>query len=286
MPAISSASERDGTVAGMTKTIWAPDPVSAILAPMDSNTVHPAIAALRAVATIILLVRGVLFIAVFFPWMSYTTRMWHIRRWSKLLMRALNIQIRTNSSIAPPEGAALLLCNHISWLDIFVLHTWQPSRFVAKAEVNHWPLIGWICRHTGTLFISRQRRHDTGRMRQQMVHGLQRGHVLSVFPEGTTSDGSAILPFNPSLLQAALDVQTPVYTLTLRYYDANGDFTTEPAYIGDMNLLQSLRQVWRMRALQAHIDIATPILEWPGDRRELADACREKMVATLSNTAI
>lgn len=249
--------------------------VSDILRPMpqSSPTVSFPHQCLRLACGSILLLAGLLIVALVFPLLQYPARMWAVRLWSRLFNRAMGLCI-VHRGAAPPAGAALIVANHVSWIDIFVIDTWHPCRFVAKSEINHWPVIGWLCRHTGTLFISRQRRHDTGRIRHQMVHGLARGHCLGVFPEGTTSDGSAVLPFNPSLLQAALDTGVPVYSVSLSYRDAAGRISQAAPYIGDMNLLQSLALISAARQLQVEVNVAPAIPHGPADRRELASQCR------------
>lgn len=250
------------------------DSVSEILRPMPelSHTVSLPRQVVRVLVGFTILVIGLAIVGIIFPVLKYRSRMWAVRCWSRLFNRSIGLRI-THHGAPPPLGAALIVANHISWIDIFVIDTWHPCRFIAKSEINHWPVIGWLCRHTGTLFISRQNRHDTGRIRHQMVHGLSRGHSLGVFPEGTTTDGSAMLPFNPSLLQAALDTKAPVYSVNLRYLDAQRQHSIATAYIGEMSLVQSIAQIVQARGLTVEVTINEPIVDWEGDRRQLSDHC-------------
>lgn len=250
--------------------------VSEILRPMPelSHTVSLPRQLLRLTLGFLILVIGLSIVGLVFPFLNYRSRMWAVRCWSWLFNLSVGLRVKYNP-IEPPKGAALVVANHISWIDIFVIDTWHPCRFVAKSEINHWPVIGWLCRHTGTLFISRQRRHDTGRIRHQMVHGLERGHTLGVFPEGTTSDGSSLLPFNPSLLQAAIDTNSPVYSIHLRYVNETGKPTQAAAYIGEMSLAQSIRQIVQARGLTAELSISPAIENRPNDRRALSEQCFE-----------
>lgn len=259
--------------------------VSDILRPMPqlSPTVSRLRQSLRLASGLVLLLAGLLIVALVFPLLKYRARMWAIRLWSRLFNRAMGLTIVHRGTL-PPAEAALIVANHVSWIDIFVIDTWQPCRFVAKSEINHWPLIGWLCRHTGTLFISRQRRHDTGRIRHQMVHGLARGHCLGVFPEGTTSDGTTVLPFNPSLLQAALDTGVPVYSVSLSYRDEQGNISKAAPYIDDMNLLQSLALISGARHLRVEVSVAPPVQHGPAERRELAAHCRDLIIAGLGSS--
>lgn len=255
--------------------------VSEILRPMPelSHTVSLPRQLLRLSLGFLILVIGLVIVGLVFPFLNYHSRMWAVRCWSRLFNLSVGLRVKYNP-IEPPKGAALVVANHISWIDIFVIDTWHPCRFVAKSEINHWPVIGWLCRHTGTLFISRQRRHDTGRIRHQMVHGLERGHTLGVFPEGTTSDGSSLLPFNPSLLQAAIDTNSPVYSIHLRYVDAEGKPTLAAAYIDEMSLGQSIRQIVQARGLTAELHISPAIENWEQDRRALSQQCFQIIAAS------
>lgn len=246
--------------------------------PESQSHAHFALQGLRLCGAALLLFAGAAIVGLCFPLLRYSARMRAVQLWSRLLLSVLGLRLRI-SGAAPPDAAALIVANHVSWLDIFVINSWHPCRFVAKAEINHWPLIGWLCRHTGTLFISRQRRRDTGRMREHMVHGLARQHSLAVFPESTTSDGRAVLPFNPSLLQAALDCGSAVHCLTLAYRGPDEQWHGACAYIDDMSLAQSLLQIVRGRGLtiKLHAGAAEPVTGQ--DRRALAAHCER----TISN---
>ena len=116
----------------------------------------------------------------------------------------------------------LVVANHVSWLDIFALHAVGPVRFIAKAEIERWPVLGGLVRGVGTLFIERARRHDTHRVNQEIARALAAGDIVAVFPEGTTTDGTALLPFKGSLLQPIIDAQGHVQPVAIRYRDADG----------------------------------------------------------------
>ena len=114
--------------------------------------------------------------------------------------------------------ATLVTANHVSWLDIAAVHAVCPqARFVSKADVRHWPLLGWLIGAVGTLFIERERKRDAMRVVHQMAESLIAGDVVAVFPEGTTGDGRALLPFHANLLQAAIAAEAPVQPVALRY---------------------------------------------------------------------
>ena len=111
----------------------------------------------------------------------------------------------------------LIVANHISWLDIFVLSSLQPARFIAKADLRRLPIAGRLIANVGTLFIERERRRDTHTVNRHTVEALTRGDVVAVFPEGTTSDGTGLLKFHSSLLQSAVDAKGHVQPIAIRY---------------------------------------------------------------------
>ena len=137
----------------------------------------------------------------------------------------------------------LVVLNHLSWLDILVVHAARHLRFVAKSNIRHWPLIGTLSTGGGTLYIERERRRDAMRLVHHMSEALRQGDLIAVFPEGTTGDGRDLLPFHANLLQAAISAGVPVQPAALRFADSASDDTTfAPSYVGDESLLDS---VWR-----------------------------------------
>lgn len=236
---------------------------------------------LRKTALGLHLVRGVLTCAVLFPWLGAESRQRHIRNWSRKLLAICGIEVEVQG-LAPGQPAprgAMMVCNHISWLDIYVLHSWQPSRFVAKSEIRGWPVIGWLCAVTGTIFIERASKRDAHRVLHHITDAMLQGDLVSVFPEGTTTDGSSVLPFHANLLQAPISGGLPVQPVGLAYLDAaTGQPTLAPAYVGDLTLGQTLDAVLRAGPIKARLSFAPMLQAASASRRELASAAREVVV--------
>ncbi|BDB25201.1 1-acyl-sn-glycerol-3-phosphate acyltransferase [Cupriavidus sp. TA19] len=236
---------------------------------------------LRKTALVLHLLRGLLTCAVLFPWLGARSRAWHIRRWSRRLLRICGVEIEVvDIRGEAPHGAArqgaLVVSNHISWLDIYVIHSWQPVRFVAKSEIRAWPLIGWLCDKTGTIFIERARKRDAHRVLHDITDVMLQGDLVGVFPEGTTTDGTRVLPFHANLMQAPISGGLPVQPVGLNYLDAaTGQPTLAAAYIDDTTLLQSLNAVLRAPGIKARLVIGPALAPASAGRRELADAARE-----------
>ncbi|MDF3838039.1 lysophospholipid acyltransferase family protein [Cupriavidus basilensis] len=242
---------------------------------------------LRKIALVLHLLRGLLTCAVLFPWLGVASRQWHIRRWSRRLLRICGVTVEVQGlqpGQAAPRGA-MVVSNHISWLDIYVINCWQPVRFVAKSEIRDWPVIGWLCGQTGTIFIERARKRDAHRVLHAITDVMLQGDLVCVFPEGTTTDGTSVLPFHANLMQAPISGGLPVQPVGLAYLDAaTGQSTVAPAYIGDLTLLQTLDAILRSPPIIARLCFAPTLSASSASRRELAEAARE-VVSHLSQGA-
>ena len=177
-----------------------------------------------------------------FPRLTPAERHARVQQWSARMLELMGIRLLVQGR-PPAQGPLLVVCNHLSWLDITAMHAARHMRFVAKSGVRHWPLIGAMSDGAGTLYLERERRRDALRVVHHMAEALRAGDLVAVFPEGTTGDGRALLPFHANLLQAAISSGAPVQPAALRFADAaSGDTSFAPRYIDDDNLIAS---VWR-----------------------------------------
>ena len=149
------------------------------------------------------ILKGLAIVAVRFPALPPDQQYARVQAWSLELLAHAGVSLRIIGT-PPVTGPVMLVANHLSWLDIPVMHAARHCRFVSKSDVQAWPLIGTLATAAGTLYIERNSRRDALRMVRSMHEALQRGEVLAVFPEGTTGDGRAMLPFHANLLQAAV----------------------------------------------------------------------------------
>ena len=215
-----------------------------------------------------------------FPALDEAARHERIRWWSAGLVRAMGLTLQVSGTARP--GATLIVANHISWLDVAAIHAAAPhARFVSKSDVLAWPLLGWLIRNAGTLFIERERKRDAMRVVHQLAQALQAGETVAVFPEGTTSDGTGLLPFHANLLQAAISTETPVQAVALRYRDAFEPISQAAPYLGETTLAQSLWSV----AMAQGLRVSVVVLDAQGtrhlDRRALAQRLRVQIAEVL-----
>lgn len=224
------------------------------------------------------LVWGVLLAGLAFPFLGPARRDRIILAWSRRLLAVLGVRLRAEAAPQVP-GGALLVCNHVSWLDVYLVLATQRVHFVSKAEVRAWPVAGWLAHKTGTLFLERGRRADTARVNAEMRKLMAAGAWVAVFPEGTTSDGRGLKRFLPSLLQPAVELHCPIVPAALRYRTPDGRYCAAPAYIDGVSLWQSLLQITGEPAIVAELRFGTPIAP-DAHRRELATQA-EHAVASL-----
>ena len=226
-------------------------------------------AAFRLARVGVHLLWGAATVAVVYPWIDMRFRRALKRRWSRQLLEALGVRLKVSSGGTAWPALGLVVSNHISWLDIFVINALTPAAFVAKDDVKHWPLIGWLCVHTETIFLERGSRAAAQRTRESIQAHLGDVPVV-VFPEGTTTGGDHVLPFHAALFQSAIDADTPVIPLALRYVDAEGNSSRAPAYDGDITMWQCLRAIIRSGGLAADLRVLSPLAIETADRRQLS----------------
>jgi 1-acyl-sn-glycerol-3-phosphate acyltransferase len=214
-----------------------------------------------------------------FPRMSPPQRDAAVQAWSQGMLAELGVGLEVRG-LTPTRGPMMLVVNHISWLDILVLHASGHCRFVAKSDVAHWPLIGRLATGAGTMYIERESRRDAMRIVHHMTDALLEGNILAIFPEGTTSDGVTLLPFHANLIQAAVSAHAPVQPVALRFVEtATGLNSLTPCYIGDDSLLGSLWRTVSGPPLTAIVSYGEPQLANGRDRREWARDLRAAVKA-------
>jgi 1-acyl-sn-glycerol-3-phosphate acyltransferase len=223
-----------------------------------------------------------------FPTMHEQQRQQAIRDWSGRFIRMLGVHLQVLGE--PPAGGPLLVvANHQSWLDIFVMNASRPCRFVSKSDVMHWPLIGRLAIDAGTLFIERRNRRDALRVVRLMADHLQAGDVIAVFPEGGTSEGKGVMYFHANLLQAAVQAHHPVQPAGVIYLRGRGQAQSDqaprhpaPIYVGKTTLIASLWRVASATDLQATVHWGEADTAMGRDRHTWAAALRLS-VAQLSD---
>ena len=224
---------------------------------------------------------GAATVAFVYPGIRIRLRRTLKRRWSRQLLEMLGLRLKVSAGGTAVEPG-LLVCNHVSWLDIFVINALVPSAFVSKSDVKQWPLIGWLCAHTETIFLERDSHAAAQRTRETMRGKLISGDHVAVFPEGTTTGGDRVLPFHAALFQSAIDAGSPVVPLALRYVDSEGRRSAAQVYAEDISVWQSLRALAGAEALTAQLHVLPALTVGHNGRRLLASQCHAAISRSLA----
>jgi 1-acyl-sn-glycerol-3-phosphate acyltransferase len=219
-----------------------------------------------------------------YPLRSPSLRQRIRQRWSSRLLAIVGVRLEHIGETVQP--GCLLVANHVSWLDIFVVNALAPSAFVSKAEVRHWPVIGLLAARNETVFLMRGSRGHARIINAEVGAILDAGRNVALFPEGTTTDGSHVLHFHAALLQPAVESGHPVQPVAISYLDADGDPSLAPAYAGDTSLVQCLMAIVGSRSLIASVAVGSPLPTRNGlHRKEIARQARESIVAHVGRHA-
>jgi 1-acyl-sn-glycerol-3-phosphate acyltransferase len=221
--------------------------------------------------------------ALVFPWAGRPLRDAATRRWSRRLLAICNVRVEAAPGAAPLEHA-VFVANHISWLDIFVINSLYPCRFVAKAEIRSWPVLGWLAALAGTVFIARGNRRELRHIFKGLVTVLQKGERIAFFPEGTVARQGQVLPFHANLFEAAIDARVPVQPCALAYLDAAGAWHAGVDYVGDISFSQSIVKILGGPPVRARLACLAPLEGSGAHRRELAQAAHDAIATALALT--
>ena len=234
----------------------------------------------RAIRLLLHIISGLAQSAIY-PHLSQSAQRRMAQSWSAILLKILRIRLRYSGVMpAAEERRVMLAANHVSWLDVYSLNAACPARFVAKSEIRGWPLLGWLSRNAGTLFIERAKRSDTARINTDIGNVLMMGDRIAVFPEGTTNDGTMLRHFHASLLQPAVRVAAILCPVAIRYTDATGMISKSAAFT-NISMLESLRQILREPWINVELIFTDPIHSDGKNRRELARYAEHAIASAL-----
>jgi 1-acyl-sn-glycerol-3-phosphate acyltransferase len=248
---------------------------------MDNQKVNLLIGLFRGGRVSLHVIYGML-LAVVYPHLSQTGQRRILKSWSRQLLVILNIGIQIEGQqLARGETGCMMVANHVSWLDIFVLNAIHPSCFIAKSEVRGWPVIGWLSRRSGNIFIERDMRHGASKISRHVSRLLEQGACIGLFPEGTTTDGTYVGHFHSALIQPAIDAATRLCPVALRYQNRHGVMEIAAAFIGDMTLVQSIWRILRCPQQNALVVFAPALMTGNTNRRLLARSAQESIAQVL-----
>lgn len=203
-----------------------------------------------------------------------------VRWWSHGLMRIFGFRVVRVGQ--PHAGSALVVANHLSWLDIELIHSQRAVEFVAKAEIARWPLVGWLARRAGTIYHRRGSTESLASVAQMMVERLQNGAQVGVFPEGGTTDGRSVRVFHARIFQTAVEANVPVQPVALRYL-RNGRPNPAVPFLDGENFFVNFVRLLGEPAMVAEVHFLEPLAPNADGRRRLAQAARSRIMTALGH---
>ena len=242
------------------------------------------VGAWRLLRVLLHVLHGAVICAFVFPFLEPEPRRRRVGWFAQRMLVLLDVAVDSHGT--PHAAPCMLVANHVSWLDILVINSVRPVRFVSKADVRAWPVLGRLVTCGGTLYIERERKRDAMRVVHQVADALKANHTIAIFPEGTTSAGHGLLPFHANLLQAAIVTGTPVQPLALRYADDGEAVSAAAAYVGDMNLVESVWAVVTAKGLRVRLDWLPAVDSRGLDRRALSEVLRGRILQALTGPAV
>lgn len=228
------------------------------------------------------LLTGLSACAFVFPWASHALRDRIVQGWSRRLVGICGVTVAPSTGV-PALAHAMVVANHVSWLDIFVINSLYPCRFVAKSEIREWPVLGWLADKAGTVFLARGNRRDLRQIFKGLVHKLEQGERVAFFPEGTTASQGNLLPFHANLFEAAVDAGVMVQPYAVSYVDASGALHPSIEFIGEMSFAESMVAILSGPAVNARVVCMAPIDAAGAHRRDVCAAAHAAVGAALGH---
>jgi 1-acyl-sn-glycerol-3-phosphate acyltransferase len=198
--------------------------------------------------------------------------------WSTASLAALGIRVVLEGE--PPAEGCLIVANHVSWLDIPAISCARPASYLCKEEIGSWPVIGWLLRRVGTVFLRRASAFAAWRAVKAIGPRLASGASVGVFPEGTTSVGDGVKPFFPAMFQAAVDSGTAVQPVALAYTDSAGRRSYAGAYEGETTFGESLLAIAAAEGLVVTVSFLPAYCAAGRDGRKAAARNAHAMIAS------
>ncbi|MGZ4787499.1 MAG: lysophospholipid acyltransferase family protein [Terriglobales bacterium] len=197
-----------------------------------------------------------------------------LHHWARVLLNRLAIPVHV---AGPLPGSGLIVCNHLSYLDILAISAAMPAVFVSKAEVRIWPVFGKLTDIAGTVYVDRTRKSGTRKANDGIREALQQGMRVVIFPEGTSSGGTSVLPFYPSLFEPAVECGAPITAAHISYSIERGDVGKDIAYWGEMTFFPHMLKLLSKRGMSATVTFADSARTF-SDRKTAASEMRDEVL--------
>ncbi len=198
-------------------------------------------------------------------------------RWLRRFAAIVNLHVVKDGDL--PGQGALLVSNHISWLDIIVIGQYLPACFVAKSDISSWPVIGYLARQGGTIFIRRGDKRHIRATAEKMLWQLKQCNNIIAFPEGTTTNGDELLHFHSSLFQPALLTKSLIQPVALQYQGAAKEHAP---FVGDDEFVPHLIRMLMLDKIEVRLSFLAALDSSGRNRHSVSVAARDSIGAEIA----
>ncbi len=236
----------------------------------------------RTARLVIHALAAVFYCGVVYSFISDEAKDRYVRRWSQKLMSIAGVSLKINN----PElisSRALIVSNHISWLDIFLIYSHVNGHFIAKSTMKNWPVFGYLGRKVGTLYLDRTSSRNLKETLGKMVGNLNGNERCIFFPEGTTAGQGEMLPFHPNLFEGAISVGMPIQPFAIRYVMPDGSYAKAVDFVGDVSMAESAKRIFSADGITAELTVLPVINSTDKHRKTLAEEARTAIADALNS---
>lgn len=235
---------------------------------------------IRVIGLVLLLALGLFIAFAFYPWLSKDKKDWILSHWSSWLMKVSGVHIQQEGEPLHDQ-AVMLVANHVSWIDIFIINAQRATSFVAKAEIRSWPVVGWLVYQVGTIFIVRGQRSAAVEVNAKMAELFKQDVAVGLFPEGTTSEGFSILPIKNSLFEGAMRARVPIQPVCL-IFRHKGQRSGHVAFVGEQTLVANIWVLLSSRDVSVTVRFLPPVTQAGQEVLESRNEIGARVHATLA----
>lgn len=237
----------------------------------------------RGSRLVLKLLKGILLIGCAFPHLRPSERDVIIECWCREVLDVLSVRVNLRGETPPGKvSSVLFVANHVSWMDILVMNACRRVRFVVRAEVRQWPLLGWMAARTGAIFFKRTTPRELARVTKSVATSLRRGDCIALFPEGTTADDASTHAFHSGLFESAIAAEALIWPVGISYRRLDNSLHADTPIIGSQSLIASIRNILTQPATRAQVSYTGPIESSDGDRHKLTAWCHQSIEQSLA----
>lgn len=203
-----------------------------------------------------------------------------VNTWSRILCSVCGLKMIARGK--RQENPVLLVANHVSWIDIPVIHSYKLAGFVAKAEISKWPILGWIAKSGETLFIARGKHESRKKVLQLIDARLNQGRSIALFPEGKATNGDQLEQFHRQLMQAAVETRVPIQAIAIKYINEDGNRNKKIGFKENETFMNNVFRILSLPSCTVELNFCEVIETTEKSARELARITHAQVARVLA----